>query len=117
MSKEVKQYTISVITENRTDLLIRVIMIFTRRQISIASLNAEQSSIEGVSHLTIVVNESEDLVKKLVQQIDKQIEVLKSFFYENHQNIKNDIALYKELNTDDITQKYHDVIRLKTGCT
>ncbi len=91
----VKQYTLSVFTENKTGLLMRVVMVFTRRHINIESLTTSQSSIEGIFRFTIVVNVTEEQVKKLVQQLDKQVDVLKAFYYEDADIINQEIALYK----------------------
>ncbi|NJN33972.1 MAG: acetolactate synthase small subunit [Saprospiraceae bacterium] len=95
MNNEIKQYTISVFTENKAGLLMRVVMVFTRRHINIESLTTSQSSIEGIFRFTIVVNVTEEQVKKLVQQLDKQVDVLKSFYYEDEDIINQEIALYK----------------------
>ena len=91
----VKQYTLSVFTENKTGLLMRVVMVFTRRHINIESLTTSQSSIQGIFRFTIVVNVTEEQVKKLVQQLDKQVDVLKAFYYEDADIINQEIALYK----------------------
>ncbi len=95
MNNEIKQYTITVFTENKAGLLMRVVMVFTRRHINIESLTTSQSSIEGIFRFTIVVNVTEEQVKKLVQQLDKQVDVLKSFYYEDEDIINQEIALYK----------------------
>ena len=92
---EIKQYTLSVFTENRAGLLMRVVMVFTRRHINIESLTTSQSSIDGIFRFTIVVNVTEEQVKKLVQQLDKQVDVLKAFYYEDEDIINQEIALYK----------------------
>lgn len=73
----------------------RVVMVFTRRHINIESLTTSQSSMNDVFRFTIVVNVTEEQVKKLVQQLDKQIDVLKAFYYEDEQIIHQEIALYK----------------------
>jgi acetolactate synthase I/III small subunit len=91
----IKQYTISVFTENKAGLLMRVVMVFTRRHINIESLTTSQSSMEGIFRFTIVVNVTEEQVKKLVQQLDKQVDVIKAFYYEDEQIINQEVALYK----------------------
>ena len=73
----------------------RVVMVFTRRHINIESLTTSQSSIEGVFRFTIVINVTEEQVKKLIAQLDKQIDVLKSFYYEYDDIIHQELALYK----------------------
>ena len=92
---EKKQYTITVFTEHKTGILARVVGIITRRHINIESITASKSSIEGIHRITIVVELEEERVRKLVSQIDKQVEVLKAFFYENHEMVYQEIALYK----------------------
>ena len=91
----IKQYTLSVFTENRAGVMMRVVMVFTRRHINIESLTTSQSSMEGIFRFTISVNTTEDMVKKLVQQLDKQIDVIKSFYYEDEDIINQELALYK----------------------
>jgi acetolactate synthase I/III small subunit len=91
----IKEFTISVFTENRTGLLMRVVQVFTRRHINIESLTTSQSSIDGVFRFTIVVKVTEEQVKKLIQQLDKQVDVIKSFYYEFDDIIHQELALYK----------------------
>jgi len=90
-----KEFTITVYSENKTGILSRVIGIVTRRHINIESLSASKSSMAGIHRITITVIESNDNVRKLVAQIDKQIDVLKSFYYENTDLVFQEIALYK----------------------
>lgn len=73
----------------------RVVSIFTRRHINIDSLTTSRSSMEGIHRFTIVVNVTEELVRKLVAQLDKQVEVLKAFYYREDEIIYQEIALYK----------------------
>ena len=79
MNKQV--FTITVFTENKTGLLTRVVSIFTRRHINIESLTTSRSSLEGIHRFTIVVLVEEEMVKKLVAQLEKQVDVLKAFYY------------------------------------
>ena len=90
-----KEYTITVFTENETGLLSRVVSVFTRRHINIESLTTSKSSIEGIYRFTIVVMVTEEMVRKLVAQLEKQIDVLKAFFYELDEIVYQEIALYK----------------------
>lgn len=88
-------YTISVFTEDQIGLLNRISIIFTRRHVNIESITASESECKGIHRYTIVVNVGEELVKKLVAQIDKQIEVLKTFYHLNQEIISREVALYK----------------------
>ena len=90
-----QEFTISVFSENITGLLSRIVAIFTRRHINIESLTVSESSISGIHRHTIVVNISEELVQKVVAQLDKQVDILKSFYYTNDEIVQQEIALYK----------------------
>lgn len=88
-------YTITVFTENETGLLQRVVAVFTRRHVNIRSLTTSKSSMEGIHRFTIVVNVTADMVEKLSAQLDKQVDVMKSFFYRTDEVVYQEIALYK----------------------
>ena len=92
---EKNKYTITVFTENFTGMMSRVVSVFTRRHVNIESLTTSKSSIKGIHRFTIVVNVTEDSVTKLVAQLDKQIEVLKAFYYADEEMVYQEIALYK----------------------
>ena len=87
MATEKKLYTVSVYTENNIGLLNRISAIFQRRHINIESLNISVSEIEGVSRFTILINMSEDQVKKIIGQIEKQVEVIKAYYHTDDDTI------------------------------
>src|SRR5678810_1482382 len=76
----IRDSTITVYTENQIGLLNRIAIIFTRRKINIDSLNTSPSEVDSVHRFTIVINETEDVVRKLCRQIEKQVEVLKAYY-------------------------------------
>ncbi len=90
-----KEFTITVFSENKTGLLLRIVSVFTRRHINIESLTTSKASIKGIHRFTIVVNLEEEQVRKVVAQIDKQVDVLKAFYYDNSEIIHQEVALYK----------------------
>jgi acetolactate synthase-1/3 small subunit len=90
-----QEFTISVYTENHIGLLNRIAIIFSRRKINIESLNTSPSEIPGIHRFTIVINETEEVVKKLVRQVEKQVEVLKAYYNTNDEIIWQELALYK----------------------
>jgi acetolactate synthase-1/3 small subunit len=88
-------YNISVFTENSVGMLNRITIIFTRRNINIESITASESEIEGIHRYTIVVNELKEVVRKVVSQIEKQIDVVKAFYHSDDEVVYQEIALYK----------------------
>jgi len=99
-----QEYTITVYTENQVGLLNRIAIIFSRRKINVESLNTSPSEVPGIHRFTIVVQESRDVVLKVVRQIEKQVEVLKAYFNTNDEIVWQELALYKVL-SDEITEK------------
>lgn len=85
----------TIFSENRIGLLHSITVIFTRRKINIDSLNTSESEVKGVYRYTVVVTSTRDTVQKLVKQIEKLVEVLGAFFYEEDEIIYQEIALYK----------------------
>jgi acetolactate synthase-1/3 small subunit len=90
-----QEFTLSVFTENKIGIMSRVVAIFTRRHINIDSINSSESSIKGIFRFTIVVQCTEELVKKLAAQLDKQVEVIKAFYYQADEVVHQELALYK----------------------
>jgi len=99
-----QEFTITVYTENQIGLLNRIAIIFSRRKINIESLNTSPSEIESVHRFTIVINETEDVVRKLCRQIEKQVEVLKAYYNTNDEIVWQELAMYK-VPTDVIAEK------------
>jgi acetolactate synthase-1/3 small subunit len=99
-----QEYTITVYTENHIGLLNRIAIIFSRRKINIDSMNTSPSEVKGIHRFTIVINETEEVVRKLVRQIEKQVEVLKAYFNTNEEIIWQELALYK-VPTEEIAEK------------
>ncbi|WP_297702480.1 acetolactate synthase small subunit [uncultured Eudoraea sp.] len=92
---EKKWFTISVYSENNVGMLNRISGIFLKRHINIESLNVSKSEIEHVSKFTIVINTTEDWTRKIVAQIERQIEVLKTFYHTDEETIYQESALFK----------------------
>lgn len=99
-----EEFTVTVYTENQIGLLNRIAIIFSRRKINIESLNTSPSEVEGIHRFTIVINETEEVVRKLCRQIEKQVEVLKAYFNTADEIIWQEMALYK-VPTDEIAEK------------
>lgn len=99
-----QEYTITIYSENQVGLLTRIAIIFSRRKINVESLNTSPSEVDGIHRFTIVINVAEDVVRKLVRQIEKQVDVLKVYFNTNDEIIWQELALYK-VPTDTIAEK------------
>ena len=101
---EKQEYTITVYTENQIGLINRIAILFSKRKINIESLNTSPSEVEGIHRFTIVINETEEVVRKLCRQLEKQVEILKAYYNTNEEIIWQELALYK-VSTDEIAEK------------
>jgi acetolactate synthase-1/3 small subunit len=90
-----QEFIITIYSENHIGLLNRITINFTRRKINIESLTVSESAIKGISKFTIVINETEDRVKKVVGQLEKVVEVMKAFYHTNDEMVYQELALYK----------------------
>ncbi|MGB5191157.1 acetolactate synthase small subunit [Robiginitalea sp.] len=88
-------FTISVYSENNVGLLNRISGIFLKRHINIEGLNVSKSEIEGVSKFTIVIYTTVDWTRRIVSQIEKQVEVIKAFYHTDDEIIYQESALFK----------------------
>mgnify|MGYP001085400252 FL=1 len=53
------------------------------------------SEVENVHRYTIVITETEDMLKKVVLQLEKQVEIIRAFYHEDEQIVYQELALYK----------------------
>ncbi len=90
-----KKYTVSIYAENNIGLLNRISSIFLKRHISIDSVNSSPSEINDIYRFVIVVTVDELLIKKVITQIEKQIEVIAAFYHTDQETIFQESALYK----------------------
>ncbi len=109
-----KEFTITVYTENQIGLLNRIAIIFVRRKINIDSMNTSPSEIEGIHRFTILIDETEEVVRKVCRQIEKQVEVLKVYYNTEDEIVWQEMALYK-VSADEIAAKVK-VERLLREC-
>lgn len=88
-------YTVTIFSENTVGLLGQVTSVFIRRQLNIETLSVSPSAIEGIHKFTVTVFTDRDTIMKVVKQIDKRVDVLKSYFNTDEELVHQEIALYK----------------------
>lgn len=92
---EKQLFTVTVFSENQVGLLNQISIIYTRRCLNIESLSVSPSSIKGIHKFTITTWSDRVTMEKVIKQIDKRIDVLKSFLYTDDEIVYQEIALYK----------------------
>ena len=95
-----KLFTVTVFSENQVGLLNQISIIFTRRRLNIESLSVSQSALPGFHKFTITTITDEDTIEKVVKQIDKRIDIIKSFYNDDSDLVYQEIAMYKVATQD-----------------
>jgi len=90
-----KLYTVTIFSENRVGLLNQVTIIFTRRGLNIETLSVSPSAIEGIHKFTITTYTDKEMIVKVVKQIDKRVDIVKSYYNTDEDLVYQEIALYK----------------------
>lgn len=96
MENQIKRYSVIIYTENHIGLLSQFSNIFTRRNLSIWSITALPTQIEGIHYLTIVTDGSEKKVNEAVRHIEKILDVVKAYFYPGDFIEAPDKAIYSQ---------------------
>ncbi len=68
-------YSLSMTTENALRVLQRIATVLAKHRINIEKLNVSETQTKGVSHFNIVVCTEENLLTKLVKQLQRIVEV------------------------------------------
>ena len=76
-----QEYIITVFSENKVGLLSQITTVFSCRDVNIESLTTSESALPGIHKFTIVVRTDPGQIDKLVRQVEKKIDVLKTFVY------------------------------------
>ena len=63
-----------------------------------------ESALQGIHKFTIVVRTSPETVEKVVRQVEKKIDVLKTFVYRPEEVVQQEIALYKVTRSSSVEQ-------------
>ncbi len=92
---EKKLYTITIFSENTVGLLNQITIIFTRRALNIETLSVSPSAIKGIHKFTITIFSTQDVMEKVIKQIDKRVDILKSYYNTDEDLVHQEIALYK----------------------
>lgn len=95
MNTPTKQYTIIVFSESGAGILTQVAHVFTRRMLSIDSINASTSSIAGIHRYTITTHTDEETIGIVTQQLEKKVDVLQAHYYEADEVFVRDTGLFK----------------------
>lgn len=107
-----QQHTLTIYTEDRFDLIHKITLVFTRRNIKIENLNISLCEMDDIYKYTILITETSEAVRNVALQIEKIIEVFKCSFYTNEDIVWSQVVLFKiPTNQIIINEKLNDLLR------
>jgi acetolactate synthase, small subunit len=125
MMENKKLYTVTIFSENHVGLLNQISNIFTRRGLNIETLSVSPSAIEGIHKFTVTSFSDLDTIEKVVKQIDKRVDIIKSFYNTDEELVYQEIALYKVAtdqflalgSIEELIRKYNiRILEMTTNC-
>ncbi len=90
-----QQHTITALVQNEAGTINRLVSMFRRRGISLASFNAGDCEQEGYSRLTLMVNGDETMLYQTVRQLNKLIDVVEVEDLRSEHGIHRELALIR----------------------
>lgn len=76
-----KSFRITILADNLSRLISRILVVFNRRNLTIKSMNVSQGETPGVLYYTIDLECIEEQINQLVNQIEKLIGVSRAFYH------------------------------------
>lgn len=94
-AKETKKEVISILVDNESNVLSRVVSLFSRRGFNIDSLTVSATNTPSLSRITIVFEGTENTLHQIITQTEK-LEVVRDIFtLEPEQSIFRELLLIK----------------------
>jgi len=88
-------HTIAVIVENRSGVLARIAMLFSRRSFNIDSLSVGTTENPEYSRMTISVQGDEDVLEQVIKQLSKLINVIRVSELDPADSVERELAVIK----------------------
>lgn len=89
-------YEITAYTENQVGLLSSIAGIFTRRSLNIEKLLVYPSQVKGIHKFKLLTRTTDDVIKNVVLQIEKKVDVVKAFYCIDNERSANEANLVAE---------------------
>ncbi len=102
-------HTISVLVQNETGTINRLVSMFRRRGFSLASFNAGDCEDPGFSRITFVVNADQSELTQVLRQVEKVIDVVEVEDLKPGQHVGREVALIRLRPQDDHRRSLYDM--------
>ncbi len=95
-----KQYTLAILVNNHSGVLMRVVGLFSRRGYNIDSLSVGITENPSISRITIVVTGDRAVVEQIKKQVEKLVDVIKVYEMTRHGSVQRELVLVKVRTTE-----------------
>ena len=89
------RHVLSLLVEDKPGLLTRVAGLFARRGFNIESLAVGPTEVQGLSRITVVVDEEDLPLEQVTKQLNKLVNVIKIVELEDGQSVQREHMLIK----------------------
>lgn len=89
------RHVLSLLVENKPGLLTRVAGLFARRSFNIESLAVGPTEVEGLSRITVVVDQEELPLEQITKQLNKLVNVIKIVELDTASSVQREHMLIK----------------------
>ncbi|MGO1537766.1 MAG: acetolactate synthase small subunit [Leucobacter sp.] len=98
------RHVLSLLVEDKPGLLSRVAGLFSRRGFNIDSLAVGPTEVEGLSRITVVVDQDEVLLEQVTKQLNKLVNVIKIVELDPTSSVQREHMLIKVRSSDSQTR-------------
>ena len=96
-------YTLAILVNNRSGVLMRVVALFSRRGYNIDSLSVGETENPERSRITIVVRGDRMIVEQIIRQVEKLVDVINVFEMTRNGSLQRELVLVN-VNADSTTR-------------
>lgn len=112
----IKKHLLSILVENNSGVLSKVVALFSRRGYNIDSLNVGTTDIAEVSRITIAVCGDDYILEQITKQLNKLIPVIKIVELKQPQAVFRELIILKIKPEKDDLSYINDLVNIYRGC-
>lgn len=107
-----KRAVLSVLVENQFGVLSRITGLFSRRGFNIDSLSVGTTNIPKFSRITIAVFGDDLIIKQIIKQLEKLIEVKEVIELQEDESVRREIALVKVETNNENRDEIRNIVEI-----
>ena len=105
-------YTLAILVNNRSGVLMRVVALFSRRGYNIDSLSVGETEDPKTSRITIVVTGDRQIVEQIIRQVEKLVDVRKVYEMAPGRSLQRELVLVKLKSDADTRSQLTDIAEI-----